>query len=72
MTSKEWNTGIEFLESAKEGFFVENLGRTVEVVNMIAGRFMLLDKNGTFAGVVDEEWRAMEFLKSGKVLMSKF
>lgn len=71
MTNKEWNMGIDFLKNAEEGQWVEHNNRRVEIVSMIAGKFMLLDKSG-FAGVVDEEWRAMEFLRSGKLLISKF
>lgn len=67
MTNVEWNECTEWLENGQEGDWAENEGRTAEVVNMAGGRYMLTDKDGDFVAVVDEAWRAMMYLQSGKV-----
>lgn len=71
MTAREWNDGIEWLTNGEEGCFVENDGRKAEVVNMCGGRYLLTDENNEFVGVTFEEWRAMEFVKSGRVLLER-
>ena len=62
MTTKEWNEGIEFLETADEGCWIENSNRRVEIVNMIGGRFLCFEDDEV-CKLCDEEWRAMSFLK---------
>ena len=66
MTTAEWNAASEYLKNNEVGSWAENDGRTVEVVDMVGGRYLLTDENGFFVRVVDEVWRAVEFLKSGK------
>lgn len=66
MTTADWNTTSDYLASNEVGSWVENDGRTVKVVDMVSGRYLLTDENGFFVRVVDEVWRAVEFLKSGK------
>lgn len=73
MTADEWNTATEFLETAPEGAWVENHGRLVTVVNMCGGRYICKEQNwetGWFelCGLVDEEWQALHFLDTGKIL----
>ena len=63
MTTKEWNTAIKFLMTAEENSFVEHENRTVLVVNMHAGRYLLMDENNEFVGVCREPVLAMAFLK---------
>lgn len=70
MTTKEWNAGIEYLENGKNGDFVEYNGRTVVIGDMIGGAFELYDGE-EFCGVTDVEWRAMVFLKNGKIFASR-
>ena len=67
MTNLEWNEYTEWLENGQEGDWAENEGRTAEIVNMESGRYMLTDKDDDFVAVVDEAWRAMMYLQSGKV-----
>lgn len=67
MTTAEWNAASAYLENNEVGSWAENDGRTVEVVDMVSGRYLLTDENGFFVRVVDEVWRAVEFLKNGKV-----
>lgn len=64
MTNKEWNAAIEWLENGEEGDYVENEGRTAEVVNMCGGRYLLTDENGEVADLVDEAWRAVSYLRN--------
>ena len=66
MTTADWNTTSDYLASNEVGSWAENDGRTVEVVDMVGGRYLLTDESGFFVRVVDEVWRAVEFLKSGK------
>ena len=68
MTNKEWNDGIEYLENAKVGDHLEHNGRTVEVVNMIAGQFLCYNELNEFVCLVDESWKAMHFLRFGKLI----
>ena len=70
MTTSEWNEVTEFLETAEEGCFVENEGRTVEVVSMCGGKFLFLDKVHEVCGLTFEIWRALEFLKSGRTFVN--
>lgn len=67
MTAREWNMGIEFLKTAEEGQWVEHNGRRVDVIPMVAGRFVMFEKNMEFCGATDEEWRAMQFLQTGRI-----
>lgn len=62
MTNKEWNEGIEFLMNAEEGCWIEEGNCRVEVVDMCGGRFLCI-RDGEVAGLYDEEWRAMSFLR---------
>ena len=66
MTTKEWNQATAFLEVAGEGAWVENDGRTVEVTNMCGGRYLMLEDYYVM-GQCYEEWKAVEFLKTGRV-----
>lgn len=61
MTNREWNKGIEYLQSADEGMWVEHNGRTVIVGNMTAGRFECYEDH-EFITVVETEAEAMVFL----------
>lgn len=67
MTAKEWNTAIYYLEHGEFGDWVENDGRMVSIENMAGGRFLLMENNEV-CGLVDEEWKAAHFLRTGKVL----
>lgn len=66
MKTREWNEGIRFLQTAEEGDYIEHNGRMVEVTEMCGGRFLLTEYKEV-CGLVDEEWRAMQFLKDGTV-----
>lgn len=71
MTTYEWNAGCRFLESAPEGASVyDDTGRSAEVANMMGGRYLLM-QDGDPVGQTDEEWRAMEFIMSGKLLLER-
>lgn len=67
MSTADWNTASDYLVSNEVGSWAENDGRRVAVVDMVSGRYLLTDENGFFVRVVDEVWRAVEFLKNGKV-----
>ncbi len=67
MTGREWNRCTEYLENGDEGAWIENDGRTVEVVNMVGGRYMLIDVNGYIDSLVDDTWRAVMYLNNGFV-----
>lgn len=67
MTAMEWDAGTEYLMNGEEGDWVEHEGRKVEIVSMCGGRYILFNESGEFCDLTDEVWRAMEFLKSGKV-----
>jgi hypothetical protein len=58
---------MKCLEAGDEGDWAEHEGREVEVVNMIAGRYLLRSKTGEFVTVVNTVQEAMLFLKSGIV-----
>lgn len=62
MTTKEWNEGTDFLMTAEEGCWIEEGNRRVEVVDMCGGRFLCIE-DGEVAGLFDEVWRAMSFLR---------
>lgn len=66
MTANEWNAGTEWLESGNEGDFVQCNGRTAEIACMVGGRYALYDEHGRFDGLVDETWKAMDYLKHGR------
>lgn len=61
MTNKEWNKGIEYLQTAEEGMWLEHDGRTVVVGNMIGGKFECYEDH-EFIKVVETEGEAMMFL----------
>ena len=65
MQNINWDEVMERLKNSDEGDWAEHEGRTVEVVDMCGGRYLLLDKNGEVAGLVNTEQEAMLFLKSG-------
>jgi hypothetical protein len=58
---------MRWLEDGCEGDWAENKGREVEIVDMIAGRYLLRSKTGEFVTVVDTVQEAMLFLISGIV-----
>lgn len=61
MTNKEWNEGINFLQNADEGMWVEHNGRLVIVDNMIGGKFRCHEDH-EFVKLVETEAEAMMFL----------
>lgn len=65
MQNVDWNEVAEWLKNSHEGDWAEHEGRTVEIVDMCGGRYLLLDKDGEVAGLVDTEQEAVLFLKSG-------
>ena len=67
MTAEIWNEYSDFLESCEIGCWAEWEGRHVERVNMAGGRFLLTDEQGDVCGLVYDVWKAMTFLKSGKI-----
>lgn len=67
MTATEWNEITDFLERAEADESVEYNGRSVTVVNMNGGRYLLEDENGDVSGLVHDAWKALTFLKTGKV-----
>lgn len=62
MTNKEWNKGIEFLQNAEEGMWLEHDGRVVIVDNMTAGNFRCYDDDHEFVKLVETAGEAMMFL----------
>lgn len=68
MTNIEWNKAIEWLGSGDEGDWVEHEGRSVDIVSMMGGRYLLTDENGEIAGLVDQVWQAVHFLRTGEAL----
>lgn len=66
MNAREVIECMEFLRTAKVGDRAENEGRTVEVVDMEGGIFLLTDEHGDVAGLSNSEYRAVQFLKSGR------
>ena len=67
MTPNEWNLALDYLEQSETGAWVEENGRTAIVENMCGGRY-LLTENNEIVGLVDEEWKALHFIQTGKVL----
>ena len=61
----EWEEASEWLESGEEGTWVENEGRTVQVYECFAGRYMLCDENGEFEAVTGNIGEAIAYLKNG-------
>lgn len=68
MTTADWNAGTAFLEKGNMGDCAEYENRAVVIGDMAGGRFELYD-GSEFSGVTDEVWRAMEFLKSGRIFV---
>jgi len=67
MTNKAWNMGIEYLQTATEGDFIDYKNRSVVVGNMCGGKFMCYE-NGEFVCLLQEEVRAMIFLQQGIII----
>jgi len=67
MTAAEWNEITEYLDRAETDESVEYNGRCVTVANMIGGRYLLTDENGDVCGLVHDAWKALTFLKTGKI-----
>jgi len=67
VNANDWNAIADFLEQAQVGDFVEYNDRTVEVVNMVGGKFLHYDENGEIAGLVNAVWKSCDFLKFGKI-----
>ena len=63
MTAKEVAECMEFLRKAEVGQWAYNCGRTVEVVDMVGGRYLFLDEHGDVSGLSNSEFRAVKFLK---------
>lgn len=66
MNAREVMEYMEFLRTAKVGDWAENDGRVVERVDMVGGRFLFTDEHGNVAGLSNSEYRAVQFLKSGR------
>lgn len=67
MTTRDWNAGIEYLENGKIGDYIEYNGREIVIGNMAGGRYERYE-NDEFCGVTDTEWRAMDFLRTGRII----
>ena len=62
LTAEEWNEGIEFLQNAEQGSWIEYKDRKVAVENMCGGRYLCYE-NGEVEKLVETEAEAMLFLK---------
>ena len=67
LNSNEINECMNYLENEEVGMSIEYYGRTVEIVDMVGGRYLLLDESGDVSGLVYSTWRAIQFLQTGKV-----
>lgn len=68
MTNREWNMAIEWAQANRqEGDWAEHEGRSVEIVSMCGGQFLLTDEDG-FRGLADTPLKAVWFLSTGEVL----
>lgn len=66
MTKQEWRDCIDFLVNAEIGQYAEYEGRMIEIVDMIAGDYMMFDENHEFCGVTNQTRKAAHFLSTGK------
>lgn len=62
MNAREVMECMDFLRTAQEGQWAYNCGRTVEVVDMIGGRYLLTDENGDVDGLTFSVEQAVKYL----------
>ena len=62
----EMSRVVDFLDKAEIGDYVELDGKTVEVVNMVGGRYLCLDSRNEVVRLVGDPAAAYNFLKKYK------
>ena len=70
MTNTEWNEGIEYLQNADMGMYIENGNRLVVVENWSEGRYTCYEDR-EFVRLVQTEAEAMAFLSNAERTKNK-